>query len=97
MRVASHGSFSGDDAHMSTPPAEKAVSEFASVFKCCYLFHRLLAWIELFVFDGIARGEKPLNLVLCLFFISLRAASILTDLSCLKALETRTAILNKWF
>lgn len=58
----------------------------------CLSFHQMLlyisdflACIELFVVDGIARGEKSLNLVLCLFFISLRVASILTYLSCLKA------------
>lgn len=42
----------------------------------------LLARTELFVFDGTARGGKSLNLVLSLVFISLRVASILTDLSC---------------
>lgn len=78
------GSFCCKELTLSTPRKENTVSEFSSVFKCCYVFHRLPCMYWAFL-DGIAQGEKSLNLVLCLFFISLRVASILTYLSCLKA------------
>lgn len=97
MRVVLYGFFFGDDAYMLIFFAEKVVFEFVSVFKCCYLFYRFFVWIEFFVFDGIVRGEKFLNLVFCLFFIFFRAVSILIDLFCLKVFEIRIVILNKWF
>jgi hypothetical protein len=31
----------------TTHSKERALSEFSPVFKCCYIFHRLLAWIKL--------------------------------------------------
>lgn len=49
-------------------------------------FTDLLACVELFVWDGIARGENPSHLVLRLLCISLRVARVLTYLSRLRAI-----------
>lgn len=83
MSMTSSESFYVEKSTHSKHPIRNTVSEFSS--NAALYIPDFLACIELFVVDGIARGEKSLNLVLCLFFISLRVASILTYLSCLKA------------
>lgn len=48
-------------------------------------FHGLPCMCLAVVWNGIARGEKPLPLALRLLCISLRVARVLTYLSCLRA------------